>query len=180
MRILFLGPRNPVMNYLHAVEGPMAWAEGSLDEVEYIDSLPDWTVSYGYRHIIKPKFIDQYRGRIINCHISYLPWGRGADPNYWAWQLGEPHGVTIHIMNEGIDTGSILVQELVTMNDHETLRTSYEKLQVALQNLFFQSWEKIKTGQITPIPQPVGWGSYHRHKDMPILPKGWDTPVEEL
>ncbi len=45
----------------------------------------DFIVIYGYRNIIKKPIIDQLKGRIVNLHISLLPWNRGADPNIWSF-----------------------------------------------------------------------------------------------
>jgi len=59
--------------------------------IDYVMDLdPDFIISYGYRHIITPDIIDamsdKVRGdRIINLHISYLPYNRGSDPNLWSW-----------------------------------------------------------------------------------------------
>ena len=49
----------------------------TLSDIERI--APDFVVSYGYRHIVPADVIDKMAGRIINLHISYLPWNRGAN-----------------------------------------------------------------------------------------------------
>ena len=62
-------------------------------------------------------------------HISLLPWNRGYHPNIWSFLEDTPKGVTIHYINEGIDTGDIIVQkEIVIDEDKETLKSSYEIL----------------------------------------------------
>src|SRR5262245_47929427 len=86
----------------------------------------EWIVSYGYRHILREPLLSAYAERIINLHISYLPWGRGADPNLWSWIEGTPKGVTIHAIDAGLDTGPIFVQRLVDFGSSETLATSYQ------------------------------------------------------
>ena len=48
---------------------------------------------------------------LINLHISYLPYNRGSYPNYWSFKENTPNGVSIHHIDDGIDTGPVLVQK---------------------------------------------------------------------
>jgi methionyl-tRNA formyltransferase len=138
----------------------------------------DFIVSYGYRHIIKDPFLAKYAGRILNLHISYLPWGRGADPNFWAWRDDEPHGVTLHLVDAGVDTGPIIRRRLVSMSPTDTLSTSYAKLRQAAEELFAQEWPMIEWGIGGAVPQPNG-GSHHFAREakplISVLPLGYDT-----
>ena len=72
----------------------------------------DLVISYGYRHII-PKKIISSSTPIINLHMSFLPFNRGAHPNFWSHFENTPSGVTIHLMDVGIDTGDCLFQKKV-------------------------------------------------------------------
>jgi methionyl-tRNA formyltransferase len=91
--------------------------------------------------------------------------------------------VTIHYVDHGIDTGDIIVQKEVAFQPEETLKSSYRKLSVALEQLFMQTWPDIRAGNLKAKPQPAG-GSFHRLKDRlaieHLLYKGWDTPVAAL
>lgn len=141
----------------------------------------DWVISYGHRHIIKEPFLSAYRGRLLNLHISYLPCNRGADPNFWAWFDGTPHGVSLHEVDHGTDTGRLLAQARVTFDmPKHTLRTSYDQLHQSAVLLFQSVWPGIRGGGIHSWPQPEG-GTYHRRHDiypyMKALPMGWDTHV---
>ena len=49
------------------------------------DNSFDFIVSYGYRHILSKNILDLLPNKIINLHISYLPYNRGADPNFWSF-----------------------------------------------------------------------------------------------
>lgn len=150
---------------------------------------PDWleahgvefVVSYGYRHLIRDEVIRRYPGRIINLHISLLPWNRGADPNLWSWVDDTPKGVTIHQVDAGLDTGPILIQEPVRFSGAETLASSYAVLRVAVESLFDRGWADLRTGHLRATPQ-TGTGSSHAARDkeplMARLPAGWDTPVD--
>jgi methionyl-tRNA formyltransferase len=135
-------------------------------------------ISYGYRHIIGQPAIRKIRGRAINLHIAYLPWNRGADPNFWSWVDDTPKGVTIHWIDEGVDTGKIIHRRLVDMGENETLASSYDKLQAAIQDLFREEWRDIKDLLLANM------GSYHAAKEKEryagLLTDGWNTPVKNL
>ncbi len=149
------------------------------------DAIPsgfDWVVSYGYRSIIRAPVLTDYADRIINLHISMLPWNRGMHPNVWAWLEGTPHGVTIHHIDAGLDTGDIIAQRRVDMDRHnETLASSYARLQREVIQLFAGVWPKLRIGQSARYPQPAG-GSRHFAKEINsiIMPDSWDTTVNTL
>lgn len=186
MKILFLGQSedNPVFKWLSSREKTVFRSEKiSLDYVKKI--LPEFTVSYGYRHIIKKDVLDFLASKIINLHISYLPYNKGAHPNLFSVLEDTPKGISIHVIDDGIDTGSILVKKEVKLDlEAETLKSSYEKLHGEMEDLFKVSWEKIKSGKIKPKPQ-VGDGTIHYVKDFkkiePLLNEfGWDTKLGNL
>lgn len=140
----------------------------TLDWVKEMN--PDLIVSYNYRHIIKKDVIQYMDGRIINLHISLLPWNRGASPNVWSFLEDSPKGVTIHLIDEGLDTGDILVQQEVYFDESaETFKTSYSYLHKVIQQLFIDNWEAIKQGKIVAKKQEAGCGSYHTMKDLEKL-----------
>jgi hypothetical protein len=183
-KLLLLGvPHRRITDFLLArgeellmSEDPLAYDPRQLDELDFI-------VSYGYRHIIKKEIVEYCAPRVINLHCSFLPWNRGADPNVWSFLEDTPKGVTIHLIDSGIDTGAILAQREVQIGTSETLRSSYEKLSLAIEDLFMEKLDAIRSGEVVPVPQPPG-GSYHRRKDLlpfeRLLVQGWETPVPEL
>jgi methionyl-tRNA formyltransferase len=144
-----------------------------------------FAVSYRYQHIVKRPVIEYLSGRVINLHISLLPWNRGADPNLWSFLEDTPKGVTIHYIDEGLDTGDIIAQkEIVFDSPGETLATTYEKLNANLIELFKQEWQHISTGEAPRRKQPLH-GSFHRTRDKEkflhlLAEKGWHTPVDQL
>ena len=126
---------------------------------------PAWIISYNYRHIIKSDVIDLCPGRILNFHVSLLPWNRGADPNLWSFLEDTPKGVTIHLIDRGVDTGPILLSKELRFDEKaETLETSYSALQQEIQSLFIANWEQFKAGHLSSRPQPAG-GSRHFTRD---------------
>jgi len=139
-------------------------------------------ISYGYRHILNTDILAACP--FINLHISYLPWNRGAAPNLWSWVNCTPKGVSIHYIDEGIDTGDIIVQQLVPMEESETLKSSYDRLQKSIITLFAEAWPSIKAGKASRSAQDKNAGSFHLEKDRKkledYLTHGYNTPVSCL
>lgn len=84
------------------------------------------------------------QGQIFNLHISLLPYNREASPNFFSFIENTPKGVTIHQIDEVLDTGPILAQkELFFDESKETFASSYEKLILEIQMLFKENWSSI-------------------------------------
>ena len=76
----------------------------------------------GYMHLLTPPFLARFPDRIVNVHPSLLPAFPGAHPIDDALAAGvETTGVTIHLVDEGLDTGRVLRQEAVPVEPRETL-----------------------------------------------------------
>jgi methionyl-tRNA formyltransferase len=88
----------------------------------------DLVFSCFYDKILRKKFIDQHK-RVLNLHNSPLPKYRGVNPINWALKNGESyHGVTIHEIDEGIDTGPIVAQVRYSIYPEiEEVRDVYHK-----------------------------------------------------
>lgn len=184
MKILFLGPPDsPLVDYLRSLDDEIICTTEPIDLTFTETRLIDFIISYRYRFKIKKEIIDSFPGKIINLHISLLPQNRGADPNFWSFFENTPKGATIHYVDEGIDTGDIIVQKEIFFSKGETLRTSYEKLQQEIQSLFRENWGNIKNGKCNREKQ-VDSGSFHKSRHIDpfryLLINGWDTPVALL
>ena len=70
----------------------------------------DVIISFGYRKIIK-KFLQSLKRPIINLHVSYFNFNRGSHPNFWSFIEGTPKGVSIHEINEIIDSGNLILRK---------------------------------------------------------------------
>jgi methionyl-tRNA formyltransferase len=184
---LFLGaPDSPVFLWLKQ-QGEDVHSTLDKITVDYVlENKFNFLISYGYRYVLKKEILDLFPNRAINLHISYLPYNRGSDPNFWSFIDGTPKGVTIHYLDEGVDTGDIIVQKEVVFDslETETLASSYQKLHTEIQNLFFQNWESIKSQRCSRRPQ-VGNGTVHKEKDKEALlhlieKDGWNTKLSVL
>lgn len=184
MRVLFLGPEgSPILAHLTESGEDVHATTDPLDPEGIRRAHPEFLVSHGYRHIIKPDVLALVLDRAINLHIAYLPWNRGADPNLWSWIDDTPKGVTIHYIDEDVDTGDIIAQREVRFGHGETLASSYASLRAEMLRLFVEQWPSIRRGDCDRRPQR-GQGSVHRLADRArvehLLVAGWDTPVEAL
>jgi folate-dependent phosphoribosylglycinamide formyltransferase PurN len=137
----------------------------------------DFVISYGYGHILKKSIIESSVAPIINLHISYLPWNRGAHPNFWSFFDCTPSGVSIHLIDEGIDTGPIIYQRYVNFpKDQITFSQTYRQLIIELESLFKENLKEIISGTYKPLPQRRK-GSYHKVDDLPSAFSGWDSNI---
>lgn len=187
LKILFLGPSDsPIAQWLHAEKENIFSTEQKISKNFVINNNFNFLISYGYRFILKKEILDLFPDRAINLHISLLPYNRGADPNFWSFIEHTPKGVTIHYLDEGIDTGDIIIQKEISFisQEDETLASSYEKLHKEIQSLFFQNWNSIKNQSNNRIPQK-GLSTSHKVNDKNdflflLEPDGWNTKISKL
>ena len=79
--------------------------------------------------ILSPKFIKKYKNRILNIHPAILPAFPGLDAQKRAVAAGVKYsGCTVHFVDEGIDTGPILVQEIVRVKNDDTEETLSKRI----------------------------------------------------
>jgi len=184
MRVILLGPANPVIEDCIASHGDtLVRTTERLDACDSLLLEADFLVSYGYRFLIPTDVLRNFGGRAVNLHISLLPWNRGADPNLWSYLEDTPKGVTIHALDEGLDTGPILAQVVVQDAPGDTLATSYRRLSLRIEELFCDIWPLVRDGRLEAKAQH-GDGSAHRATDKEpfehLLVNGWDTLVAGL
>lgn len=138
----------------------------------------DLVISYGYRHILKQDIIESSPAPIVNLHISYLPWNRGAHPNFWSFYDATPSGVSIHLIDENIDTGPILYQKYVNFSAEEiTFSQTYNRLIQEMEQLFKENIENIVAKKFIAIPQRRK-GSYHSASDLPEEFSNWNANIQ--
>lgn len=188
MRILFLTNNEntkSLVNWLRSDAGEEVTVTGDkLTEGMVASHKPDFVISYNYKHIISEDVLNLLPKRVINLHASLLPWNRGAYPNIWSFLQGTPKGVTIHLIDKGLDTGDVLIQKEVEISENETLASSYGILQKEMQSLFKSNWSEIKSFKVSSKSQPPG-GSVHFIKDFENIRnllgnKGWNITIREL
>lgn len=188
MKIIFLSNNpisEPLIKWLSEREEVLL-TQNPLTEGQVSGFQPEIIISYSYRHIIKPEILNLLPNRFINLHISFLPYNRGADPNIWSFLENTPKGVSIHLIDEGIDTGAVLLQKEVFFDERkETLTHSYQTLQQEIQDLFCTNWELLRKFGIPPKAQTTA-GTFHKSseflaiKDKLLGKESWDVPIPLL
>ena len=124
----------------------------------------DLAVSYTYRFILSSETIHALHNNVVNIHNSLLPFNRGADPNIWSLVEETPRGVTLHYIDEKLDKGFVISQEIIYDGDEETLSSSYNNLDRTAKLMFkkafkyYEFWPSLKK-------QCLGVGTYHSLKD---------------
>jgi len=175
-KILFLGFDDKETRLHSILEGRGCVVEHSTEKI-VTPSEFDLIISFGYRHIIPNKIIVA-SCPIVNLHISYLPFNRGSHPNFWSHFDATPSGVTIHLIDEGIDTGPYLFQKRVFFKtNNQAFKETYQILINEIENLFIQNIDEILSLQFEPKKYEEK-GTYHSSAD---LPKGvdWSSIIDD-
>lgn len=159
-RILAVGADNPASGLEHAelfgiptfVVSPSnfssreEWAEVLLENVQFFK--PDLTVLAGFMRILPPNFVRALSPKLINTHPSLLPLFPGAHGVRDALAAGAKEtGVTIHIVDEGVDTGPILAQSSLEILPDETESELHERIKVIERKLLVQVVESKGHGR---------------------------------
>ncbi|KZE52964.1 phosphoribosylglycinamide formyltransferase [Rossellomorea marisflavi] len=97
----------------------------------------EFIVLAGYMRLIGPTLLEAFGGRIVNIHPSILPAFPGKDAIGQAFDGGvKVTGVTIHYVDAGMDTGEIIAQEAVTVEEDETRESLQRKIQAVEHRLY--------------------------------------------
>ena len=122
---------------------------------------PDFIVVAAYGKILRQNVLDLPRFGCINVHASYLPRWRGASPIQTAILHGDRStGVTIMVMDAGIDTGPLLSQQVVTISPVDDAITLSAKLAEVGGPLLVKTLDQYLGGKIHPFTQPDEGATY--------------------
>jgi phosphoribosylglycinamide formyltransferase-1 len=100
---------------------------------------PDLIVSAGFMKILGPRVLTELRGKIINTHPALLPKFPGAHAVADTLAAGEKvSGSTIHFVDEGVDTGQIIMQKEVEILPSDTIQTLHERIKQVEKELLVQ------------------------------------------
>lgn len=103
----------------------------------------DLIVLAGYMRLLTSVLVEPYSGRMINIHPSLLPAFPGKDAIGQAWNYGvKLTGITVHLVDGGMDTGAVIAQRAVEITQDETIDSLEEKIHAAEKELYPQvvSW----------------------------------------
>lgn len=132
---------------------PRTLRDGSSDDV-IRELAPDIIVVVAYGCIIPPQLLHVARYGCINLHVSLLPKYRGSAPIQWAVLNGDRcTGVSIMQLDEGLDTGDVLMVEPVDIDPEETSGQLFNRVSAVGAKTLVQALEKLQAGQLRPEPQ---------------------------
>jgi phosphoribosylglycinamide formyltransferase 1 len=105
---------------------------------------PDVVVSSGFMRIVSPEFIDAFEGKYLNTHPALLPSFPGAHGVRDALAYGvKVTGCTVHWADAGVDTGPIIAQEAVAVEDGDTEETLHERIKVVERRLLVRTLAEL-------------------------------------
>ena len=143
--------------------------KGQEAEQRICETEADAIVVVAFGQLIPKSILQMKKYGCINVHASLLPKYRGAAPIQWAVIDGEKEsGVTIMQMDEGLDTGDMLLKKTVVLEEKETGGSLFDKLSLVGAKACVEALEKLEKGEITPQKQGESPTAYAKMltKDM--------------
>jgi phosphoribosylglycinamide formyltransferase-1 len=123
------------------------WAETLLANVQH--HQPDLVVLAGFMKVLPANFVSALKGKLINIHPSLLPEFRGAHAVRDALQAGATKtGVTVHYVDEGVDTGEVIVQSEVAIEPNDTEAVLHERIKKVEHELLAATIEQLAYKQL--------------------------------
>lgn len=142
---------------------------------------PDLIVVVAYGKILPKDILDYPKYGCINVHASLLPKYRGAAPIQWAVLNGdEETGVTIMQMNEGLDTGDLLLVKSTEIHINETSEQLFDRLSVIGADALIETISLIEADKIKHVPQPQGDFGYAVMIDKSMCSIDWNKTAFEI
>lgn len=147
------------------------------------DKPCDLFVSMSFNQIFRHRMIELPSAKTINCHAGKLPFYRGRNILNWALINDEREfGITVHYVDEGIDTGDIVLQEVFPITDADDYGALLERAYVGCADVLYRAIQAIQNGSSTRTPQrsihPVGFYCSSRRPGDEII--NWNVPSREL
>ena len=152
------------------------------DAVSNLAALkPDVIIVVAYGKILPLEVLELPRLGCINVHGSLLPKYRGAAPIQWAVLNGEKcSGVTTMFMGEGVDTGDILLQEQVLLDEEETAGELFDRLKEIGAQLLQKTMRRLEEGTLIRIPQKEEDATLAPMLSKDLACLDWKQPAEKL
>ena len=147
--------------------------EDILNDDKFLLDLEKQNIEFGilawWPNILKGKILNITKRGWLNFHPSFLPFNRGKNPNFWCLVDETICGVSLHFIDEGIDTGNIVAQRKFLTSWEDTGKTIYEKSLNTILELFKETFPKLKNDQLIQTKQNPNDGSYHRSSEQTLI-----------
>lgn len=143
----------------------------------------DLFVSMSFNQIFRQRIINLPKLKTINCHAGKLPFYRGRNILNWALINDENEfGITVHYVDEGIDTGDIILQRTFPINDSDSYKSLLEVAIMECANILYDAIKTIQIGSFKPIKQtaihPIGFYCGIRGEGDEII--NWDNCSRDI
>ena len=150
-----------------------------IEEVRKYDA--DIMVVVAFGQILPKEILEMCTYGCVNVHASLLPKYRGSAPIQWAIIDGEEvTGVTTMQMDEGLDTGDMLLKTEIPVEPKETGGSLFDKLAQAGAELCVETLEALQNGTVTPIPQGETTTAYAKMLDKQLGDINWNKTAVEI
>lgn len=154
-------------------------------EAECIEELrkynADIMVVVAFGQILPKEILEMAPYGCVNVHASLLPKYRGSAPIQWAIINGEEvTGVTTMQMDEGLDTGDMLLKTEIPIEEKETGGSLFDKLAAAGAKLCVETLEALQNKTVTPIPQGETTTAYAKMLDKQLGNIDWTKRAVEI
>lgn len=151
----------------------------SIDKIKEIN--PDFVIVVAYGQILKKDILEAPKYGCYNVHASLLPKYRGAAPINWTIINGEKEtGVTIMEMEEGLDTGDMILWKSVPINLDDDAPSIHDKLSILGGELIVEALKTIKEGKIAKVPQDHSLSTYAHMLDKNMGRINWNDKGENI
>jgi methionyl-tRNA formyltransferase len=116
--------------------------------------------------IIKNNILNLAQKGFINTHPSFLPFNRGKHYNFWALVEEAPFGVSLHFVDESIDSGDLIAQSRINYNWEDNGETLYKKAAQEMVALFKRAYPEIRKLHFNRTAQNLESGSIHYAQEL--------------
>jgi methionyl-tRNA formyltransferase len=118
--------------------------------------------------LIRPPLLSLPRRGFINTHPSLLPYGRGKHYNFWSIVDRAPFGVSLHTVDEGIDSGDIVAQLEIPYSWEDTGESLYRKAMIAMLKLVQETYPELRNLNFETRKQDLAAGTFHRGSELEL------------
>jgi methionyl-tRNA formyltransferase len=155
--------------------------KGEAEQAAFAALDLDVAVVVAYGLLLPKPVLDAPRLGCLNLHASLLPRWRGAAPIQRAIMAGDREtGVMVMQMEEGLDTGPVLLAERAAIATHETAGSLHDRLSQIGASLMVRALAALSRGGLEPTPQPETGVTYAKKIDKAEARIDWSRPASEL
>ena len=177
--------QSPPVKVLAKELGIPVYQPVKVRDPEALDTLrtqkADIMVVVAFGQILPKEVLDMTPYGCINVHASLLPAWRGAAPIQWSILAGDKvTGVTTMQMDEGLDTGDMLLQKEIVIEPDETGGSLFDKLAQEGAALCVETLAQLEAGTIRPVPQGKTTTPYAKMLDKKMGRIDWSKPAAEI